>query len=161
MLAELEVVDVGCGPGFPHEHQLVLGAVERAHAGVGLVPDAEVLELAVDRAAGAEHLPQVAPVHADLMDRSVDGILGETLKDRLQKGRELGLAHLAAAHGEVAMANPAEATDMAVDRNVVWRVREHELRLGAFEQVIVGGFVARIPAQQAMSSPAATGRRSG
>jgi len=54
----------------------MLRAVERAHAGVGLVPDTEVLEL-VDLAAGGEHLPHVAPIHADLMDRPVDAVVGE------------------------------------------------------------------------------------
>ena len=41
---------------------------------------------------------------------------------------------------------------MAIDGDVVRRVGEHKFRLGAFEQVIVGGFVASIPAQQAMSA---------
>src|SRR5262249_61036001 len=89
----------------------------RAHAGVGLVPDTEVLEL-VDLAAGGEHLPHVAPVHADLMDRAVNGVLGEPLKDRLQEGRELDLAHLTAAHGELAMPNATEPTALAVARHV-------------------------------------------
>src|SRR6266404_3906057 len=51
---------------------------------IGLVPDTEVLELAVDLAAGDEHLPHVPPAHADLMDRAVDGVLGETPKHRFQ-----------------------------------------------------------------------------
>src|SRR5260221_12296107 len=84
MLAELEIIDVRGGPGLPYEHQLMLRAVERAHAGIGLVPDTEVLELAVDLAAGDEHLPHVPPAHADLMDRAVDGVLGETPKHRFQ-----------------------------------------------------------------------------
>ena len=68
----------------------------------------------------------------------------------LAGSRELGLAHLAAAHGKLAMANATEAADMAVDRNVVRRIRKHEFRLGAFEQAVVGGLVAGIGAQQAM-----------
>src|SRR5947208_4948303 len=137
ILAELKIVDVHGAPGLPHEHQFMLRAVERAHAGVGLVPDTEVLEL-VELAAGGEHLPHVAPVHADLMDRAVNGVLGEPIKDRFQEGRELDFAHLAAAHGELAMTNATEPTDIAVDGHVVGRVREHEFRLGAFEQTIVG-----------------------
>ena len=86
------------------------------------------------------------------MDRTVDGVLGETAKYRLQECRELGLAHLATAHGEFAMTNAAKAADMAVDCDVVGRIGEHEFRLGAFEQVIVGGLVAGIPAQQAMGT---------
>src|SRR6266516_3943613 len=77
MLAELKIVSVRCGPGLPHEHQLMLRAIERAHASIDLVPDTEVLELAIDLAAGGEHLPHVAPIHADLMDRAINGVLGE------------------------------------------------------------------------------------
>ena len=73
-------------------------------------------------------------------------------KDRFEECREFRLAHLAATHREVAMMNAAEAADMAVDGDVVGRIGEHEFRLGAFKQVIVGGFVARIPAQQAMAT---------
>src|SRR5437764_12186434 len=72
ILAELKIVDVHGAPGLPHEHQFMLRAVERAHAGVGLVPDTEVLEL-VALEAGGEQLPQVAPVNADLIDRTVIG----------------------------------------------------------------------------------------
>src|SRR5207253_224527 len=142
MLAELKIIDVRRGPTLPHEHQLMLRAIERAHAGIGLVPDTEVLELAIDLAPGGEHLPHVPPVHADLMNRSVDGILGEALKHRLQEIREFGLAHLATAHGKIAMTNATEATDVAVDHDIVWRVREYEFRLGAVEQPLVGGLIA-------------------
>ena len=73
-------------------------------------------------------------------------------KTALQECREFRLAHLAAAHREFAMTNAAEAADMAIDRDVVGRIGEHEFRLGAFEQLIVGGLVARIAAQQAMAT---------
>src|SRR5438094_4745934 len=124
MLAELKIVDVR-GSGLPHEHQLMLRAIERAHAGIALVPDTEVLELAVDLAAGGEHLPHMPPIHADLMDRAINGVLRETLKHRFQKCDEFGLVHLAAAHGKIAVANATEATDVAVDHDIVWRVREY------------------------------------
>src|SRR5262249_22079907 len=93
-----------------------------------------------------------APVHADLMDRAVNGVLGEPFKDRFQEGRELDFAHLAAAHGELAVTNATEPTDVTVDGDVVRRICEHELRLGAFEQTIVGSVVAGICAEQAMIS---------
>ena len=38
------------GSNFVHEHQFMLAAVERSHAAVGLVPDAQILEF-------GEHLP--------------------------------------------------------------------------------------------------------
>ena len=86
------------------------------------------------------------------MDRTVDRVLGEKSKRRFEECREFCFAHLAAAHGEFAMTNAAEAADMAIDGDVVGRIGEHEFRLGAFEQLIVGGLVARIPAQQAMGT---------
>ena len=39
------------------------------------------------------------------------------------------LAHLARGHGELAVPDRAEAADVAVDRHVVGRIGEHELRL--------------------------------
>ena len=86
------------------------------------------------------------------MDRTVDGVLGKQAKYRSEECREFRLAHLAAAHREFAMTNAPEAADMAIDGDVVGRIGEHEFRLGAFEQLIVGGLVSRIPAQQAMGT---------
>ena len=48
------------------------------------------------------------------------------------------------------MTNAAEATDIAIDGDVVRRIGEHEFGLATCEQMIVGGLVAGIPAQQAM-----------
>jgi hypothetical protein len=63
-----------------------------------------------------------------------------------------GLAHLAAAHGKITMTNATEATDVAVDGDVVGRIREHKFRLGAFEEALVGGLAAGIRAQQTVVS---------
>ena len=77
------------------------------------------------------------PIHADLVDRTVDGVLGKTIKYRLQECRELGLAHLAAAHGKVAVVDLAKAAHVALDGDVVGRVGENELRFGSFEQAVM------------------------
>ena len=130
MLAQLEIIDVPSAAVLPHEDQFVLAAIEAAHASVGLVPNTEVLELAVDRAAGGEHLPHVPPIHADLMDRPINGVPGKVTRHRLQKCREFGLAHLAATHRELAVPDATEAADVAVDGDVVRRIREYEFRLG-------------------------------
>ena len=45
------------------------------------------------------------------------------------------------------MVNVTEAADMAVNRNIVRRIRKDELRLGAFQQAVVGGLVASITSQ--------------
>ena len=77
---------------------------------------------------------------------------GRRSKTVAQECREFGFAHLAAAHGEVAMVDAAEAADMAVDLHVVGRVGEHELAPWRLQQGIVGRLVARIAAQQAVMS---------
>src|SRR5205814_10471712 len=47
-LAELDIVAVPVAAVFEHEDELMLAAIERAHPGVVLDPDAEVFQLAVD-----------------------------------------------------------------------------------------------------------------
>src|SRR5262249_27153258 len=44
-LPELHIIAVRRDTGFEHQDQLVLAAIERAHAGIVLDPRAEVLEL--------------------------------------------------------------------------------------------------------------------
>src|SRR5439155_22889456 len=44
MAPERHVVDMRGRADLEHEDELVLGTIERAHAGIGLVPDAQVLE---------------------------------------------------------------------------------------------------------------------
>src|SRR4029077_18711547 len=84
--------------------------------------------------------------------RAVDGVVGQKLEHRLEKALELGLAHLAAAHCEVGVADPAEPTNMAVDRNVVGRIREYELRLGVIQQPNICSRISRIRAEEAVRS---------
>ena len=43
VLAEFDVVDVRCVPRLEDADELVLGTIERPHAGVGLRPDADIL----------------------------------------------------------------------------------------------------------------------
>jgi hypothetical protein len=49
------------------------------------------------------------------------------------------------------MMNAAQATDMAINGDVVGRIGKHEFRLGARKELIVGGLVAGIVAQQVMA----------
>ena len=77
-------------------------------------------------------------------------VLDQAIEDCLQERRELAFVHLTGAHRKLAMVNATEAADMAVDRNIVRRIRKDEFRLGAFQQAVVGGLVASITAQQTM-----------
>src|SRR6202035_897367 len=51
-LAEAKRIHMLCGPDLEHENQLVLRPIERAHAAVGLVPYAKVLQFGKDLFAG-------------------------------------------------------------------------------------------------------------
>jgi hypothetical protein len=50
------------------------------------------------------------------------------------------------------VANATEAADVSINHNIEWRIGEDEVCLGAFEQMIVRGYVSRVPAQQAMGA---------
>ena len=91
--AELDGVEVRRLADPVDEDQLVLRAVERAHAGVRLVPDAEVQELAVDRAADRHDVLEVPPVHADEVHRAVARHPGAGA-ERLGRGRLRNAASL-------------------------------------------------------------------
>src|SRR5215469_16581578 len=67
--AKLDVVAVLVAAVFEDKDELVLAAVKRAHPGIILDPNAEVLDLAVDAVGGAEQLCDMAPIHADVMQR--------------------------------------------------------------------------------------------
>ncbi len=88
-LSKAEIVDVRPLPRLEYEDQLVFGAVERAHAGVGLVPDAEVLELAEDSRARFLHFAHVPPVHAHIGDGAIPADPGGVAERLGQELREL------------------------------------------------------------------------
>jgi hypothetical protein len=69
--SELDVVEAWRVPDPEHEHEFMLGAIERAHAGVGLVPHAQVQERAIDAPAHDRHVLHVTPVHAHEVHRPV------------------------------------------------------------------------------------------
>jgi hypothetical protein len=50
------------------------------------------------------------------------------------------------------MMNAAQTADMAIDGDVVGRIGEHEFRLGARKELIVGSLVAGIATQQVMAT---------
>jgi len=118
ILAEFKVIDVGARTGFPDKDEFVLAAVEAAHAGIGLGPDAQVLQLGIDLVTGRHHFDDVAPVHADVMNGCVRAVCDQMPEHRREEAGEGFLAHLATRHGEFAMPDDALAADMAVDRHM-------------------------------------------
>src|SRR5262249_27761079 len=70
IFSELDIVAMGCFAVLEHKDELVLRAIERSHAGVRLSPDTEILEFAIGCSARGEHFAHVAPVHAQIVQRS-------------------------------------------------------------------------------------------
>ena len=68
----------------------------------------------------------------------------------LEKVLEFGRGHLAGGHLELAVLDRAEASDMAIDRDIVWRVRKYQPRLFAIHQVVIGRRIAGIGAKQSV-----------
>ena len=129
-LAELEIVDVRRRAVLEGENQLMARAVERAHAAVVLVPDAEVLQFRVGLAAGGEQRVGMAPIHAHEMEGAVRAVPREVGESRSQELRELRLGHFSGGHDEVLVFDPARSANITVDLDVVRRVGENELSLG-------------------------------
>ena len=131
-----------------HEHQLVLAPIERPHAAVGLVPDAQVLELGKDRPPGRQQFAHMAPVHADERDGAVAAGRGGMPKRRLQEGRECLARHFAGPHGELAMADAAEPAHVSIDRNIVGRISEDEIGAFVAQKALERLTLSRIPTQE-------------
>ena len=95
MPAEFDIVEMLGLTNAEDADQLVLAAVEAALASVRLYPDHQVQHLAIDLTACLDQLADMAPVHADEMDRAVAGDAGGSPERLLEKGGELGARHLA------------------------------------------------------------------
>ena len=65
--AELDIIAVPPAALFENQHELMLAAIERAHAGIVLDPDTQILEFVVDLLNSGEQLGEMAPVHAEVM----------------------------------------------------------------------------------------------
>ena len=90
----------------------------------------------------------MTPVHADVVDGPVLAVLDCMTHEGLKEADELGLGHLARCHLEILMVDRPEATDVAVDRDVVWRVAEHHLGAVITHQPLVGLLLQGAAAQE-------------
>jgi hypothetical protein len=70
------------------------------------------------------------------------------LENSPQELLEFGRGHLARCHLELTVLDRTEASDMAIDRNIVGSVGEHHPHLLAVQQFGVSGLVASIRADQ-------------
>ncbi len=78
-----------------HEDQLMFGTIKRSHTAIGLVPDAEILELVECRTTSLEQFPHMAPVHADEGDRTIAQLARRHQQRIAQKACKRRLVHLA------------------------------------------------------------------
>jgi hypothetical protein len=128
----------------------MLAPVESSHAAVGLVPDAEVLELGKDRLACLEQFPHMAPIHAHERNGAVARKRGGMPQCLLQEAGECFGRHFADPHGEFAVADATQPCHMPIDWDVVRRIREDEVRPFVPHQKVEDALVSRISANQTM-----------
>src|ERR1700730_17960840 len=100
VLTELDIVAVRGFAILEDEDQLVLAAVERAHAGIVFDPDAEVFELGVDRCSGSSQVNLVPTIHAQEIQRASGAVGGQQLQNRRQESGYPGPGHPARGHRE-------------------------------------------------------------
>jgi hypothetical protein len=134
VLAEFEGIEVSTIGLLEHEHQLVLGAVKRAHAGVVLGPHDQVLGSQALLAARAGQFEQVPPVHEHEQDGSVPGMGLRTAEERRKERGEFGFRHLAGRHRELFVTDLAKAGDVAIDTDVEWGIGKDQIGSLAFQQ---------------------------
>src|SRR5882724_2519466 len=114
---------------LPDKYHFMLRTVERTHSGVGPVPDADVLKLRVVGVSGCEHFSHVAPIHADLVDRTLRRIPAEQRIYTGEEGRELAFAHFSRCHIKLTMLDTTQAAHVAINLYVIGRVCKDELGL--------------------------------
>src|SRR5260370_37811447 len=137
---------------LPDKDHLVLGAVKRAHSGVGLVPNANVLEFGVVSISSCEHFSHVAPVHADLVDRTIGRMSAEQGIYTGEEVCELTFAHFAGGHSKFTMLDTTQSGYVAIDLYVIGRVGKNELGLLVVHQQLVSRSIRGISADEDMLS---------
>ncbi len=114
-----KIIDMRRAALFEHKDQFVLGGIERAHASIGFVPDAEVFQFIKDGMARSEQLAHMPPVHTDIGNTAFFELGCGGLKARRQKRRERVLIHFSGGQRKLAVLLAAKAGDMAVDLHIV------------------------------------------
>ena len=125
MAAKIDIVDMLTATILPNKNQFMLAPVEGAHAGIGLIPDSEVLELSIDPFAGGQHFVDMAPIGADEMDGAVIGMFGQQAQTLFQKFRELSLGFFTAGLSKFPVLDATLARNVAADRHIIGRVNEN------------------------------------
>jgi len=117
---------------------------------LGLIQMQTFFDFAIGISAGRQQFVEVAPVHADEVQRSAGTVGGEVAACLSEKAGEFGLVHLARSHRERAMVDRAEAARVPVDRHVVGRIGEDHRSALIAHQRCEGLPVEGVAAQDAM-----------
>ena len=92
----------------------------------------------------------MAPVHALEMNCAIGRIASEVTEYSSQECCKFGLRHFSRSHGEFAVLNRTEASDVARDRYVVGRICKHHLCPGITKQPLISFRLGGIAAREAM-----------
>lgn len=146
--AQPKAVRMGRRPNLEHKNQLVFGPIEGPHPGIGLVPDAEVLEFREHVLPGCEQLGHMAPVHTHKGNRTILGHPRGRAEGLFQESDESFHAHLTRGAGEFPVPGLAQTAHMALNGHVIGRVGEDQVNSLSFRQPRNIRGAARVPAQQ-------------
>jgi hypothetical protein len=92
----------------------------------------------------------VAPIHAGIDDGAAGGVRAGKLERFRQEVGELVLGHLARAHRELSMLDPAAAADVTVYLDVIRWIGEHRRRFLGPKDGVVSRRIECAAAIQAM-----------
>jgi hypothetical protein len=123
----LDIIAMAPFPILKNKNEFMLTPVKRAHARVIFGPHAQVFEFGVRGTASFEHLGYVAPIHADVMKTPLSAVISQVTEGACQESSELGLAHFACPHRELAMPDFSVSAEVPRNANVVGRIGEDNI----------------------------------
>jgi len=80
-MAWLYVIPVNAVTILEDEHDFMLAAIERSHAGVVFCPSADVHKFGIDVASCGKQFTHVPPIHADVMQGAVAAVLSQIVEN--------------------------------------------------------------------------------
>ena len=96
----------------------------------------------------SQHFSYVAPIHTDLVDRTIGRITAELGVYTGKEARKLAFAHFARGHGEFTVLDAAQARNVAINLHVIRRVGKNEFGLVVIHQQLVSRGIGGITADQ-------------
>jgi hypothetical protein len=124
---------------------------KRSHSSIGLIPDAQVELVTVELLAHNRHVLEMAPVHADKVDRAIARNIDASAQCVIQERPEFGIAHFPRRHCKLAVA--AFHIGMAVDAHVIGRIQERTVHVAVVaDHATQKSTIAAITAADAMAA---------